>query len=78
MEETPRLNFGQFVDKIFWVLILFLANRISQEANSINKSIQILNEKMAAIVTTVANQDKRLDGIDSRINRLEEKGLLPK
>lgn len=71
MGLEKRLTFNQFVDKLFWVLIMILVKKISEEAGAINHNIQILNEKMAVLVTTVANQDKRMDGLDRRIDGIE-------
>jgi len=70
--ESHRMNFSQYIDKLFWVLLAFLANNIGQEARSINESIKILNEKMASVISNINNQSQRLDSLDARLLILEK------
>ncbi len=66
MSEQRRLDFGHFVDRVFWALItaavVFAAHSVSE-----------LNEKMAVVVDHLGYADKRADSHESRIQRLEEK-----
>lgn len=72
---NSRMNFSQWVDKLFWVLLAFFANTIAHEAAEINQNITILNDKMATLVANVGNQEKRLDSMDFRIQSLETSRL---
>ncbi len=65
------MNFSQYVDKFFWLLMAFFANSIVNEANSINQNIKVLNEKMATLVANVGSQEKRMDALDYRISNIE-------
>jgi division protein CdvB (Snf7/Vps24/ESCRT-III family) len=69
--QNSRMNFSQWIDKIFWVLLAFFANTIVNEASEMNKNIKLLNDKMATLVANVGNQEKRLDSMDYRIQSLE-------
>lgn len=62
--EPHRLEFGQFVDKVFWSVIIVIAG---YTARSINE----LNEKIAIVITQVSFQEKRIDGQEARLQSLE-------
>ncbi len=70
-QKEQGLSVSQFVDKMFWVIIAMLANKISGEVTSINENIQSLNQKVAVVVATSANQDKRMDGLENRMEKME-------
>ncbi len=62
-----RLNFGHFVDRMFWAILIGIATFM---AHSIND----LNEKVAVAIEHMSYSDKRADAQEKRIERLEEQG----
>ena len=66
-------DFQQFIDKIFWFLLLVVSTYIADQIRTLSKSVIALNEKIAVILVKIMNHGKELERHDDRIARLEQK-----
>lgn len=66
-----RLSFGAYVDKVFWAATIWVATQMAGKVDTISTNIAELNVKMAAIVERTANQEKRIDSLEGRIQAVE-------
>lgn len=76
IKPKNRLDFGDFVDRSFWVLLLSASGYIATQARAISNNIQELNEKMANMIAKVGDQSGRLDTYEMRIQALENRRFL--
>lgn len=70
-----RFTWEQFVDKAFWMLLISIAGYATTRFDKMTDSLQALNEKMAVVVTKVAEHDKRLDQHDLEIQAISKHGF---
>lgn len=69
-------NFGKFIDKAFWVMLIFIAKSVAGKVDSINENMEALNKNMAAVTTEISDHDRRMNSLDSRVERIEKLQLL--
>lgn len=67
------MDFGHFVDRVFWLLLTSAALYCANAMREMGKSIEELNRSMAVVVYQSTESRERLNKIDMRIDRLEER-----
>jgi hypothetical protein len=65
------MKFGDLVDKVFWAATIGIAGYVASQVNNLSVGVAELNVKVATIMERSSNQEKRLDAIDTRLNRIE-------
>jgi hypothetical protein len=65
------LTWRAFIDRAFWVLILYLGHSVANDAEKIRDNIQALNEKMGVVITTQTDQKQALQEQDGRLRDQE-------
>ena len=68
-----RLDFGHFVDRVFWALITGAALYIASQMRLLSDSVDKLNLNMAVVLYQMDSNRARLDKTDVRLDRLEER-----
>jgi hypothetical protein len=68
-----RVVFGDFVDRIFWGLLVAIASFGVVSIQSLSTGVAKLNENMAVVIAKLSYQDKTLDSHEIRIYKLEVK-----
>lgn len=67
-----RLDWGHFVDRVFWGILVASAIFISSRINKMGESIDQLNQSMAVVLYQNSESHDRLNKMDGRIDRLDE------
>lgn len=68
-----RLDFGHFVDRLFWAVLTGAALYCASQIKDMGQSIETLNRNMAVVIYQSTETRERLNKIDLRIDKLEEK-----
>lgn len=68
-----RIVFGDFVDRIFWALLVGVAGFGVRQMQSLSHSVAELNVNVAVIMSQIPIQKERIDRIENKIERLEER-----
>lgn len=76
-DDTERLNFGQFADKVFWSLLTGCALFCSHKISTLTDSVSDLNVKLGIVMEHMSYQDKRIDSQDHRLEIIENGSKLP-
>lgn len=72
-EQSGRLDFGHFVDRIFWALMTSAAIYAAAQLKQVSASVDDLNTKMSMLIERTSNSEKRMDMLERRIERIEFK-----
>lgn len=68
-----RLDFGHFVDRVFWAVLTATALYCASQIREMGRSIEELNKNMAVVIYQSTETRERLNKIDVRIDKIEEK-----
>ena len=72
-ETGKRLVFGDFVDKLFWVLLMVIGTWAGSQIKDLSRNVQDLNTTMIVIGSEVKNTRVEVDKTNARQDRLEER-----
>jgi hypothetical protein len=72
-EQGQRVVFGDFVDRIFWGLIVGVASYGVVQIQALSANVQKLNETMPVVLEKISNSKDRTDRIELRMDLLEKK-----
>lgn len=72
-DGAKRMDFGHFIDRIFWALLTSAAIYCSTQLRELGMSVNDLNKNMAVAIYQITESRDRLNKIDSRMDRLEER-----
>lgn len=72
LQDEKRMGFGDWVDKIFEVALIALVAYGVTKIDSMQKSIQALNQTLAVTINTVANQSTNIKENKESIEGLKE------
>lgn len=67
-----RMDFGHWVDRVFWGLMVAVALYASTQLRSLSESVSNLNEKMAVVVVKLNYSEERQNTTDRRVDKLED------
>jgi large-conductance mechanosensitive channel len=68
-----RLEFGHFIDRIFWFVLTAAIIYCASQMREMGRSVEELNKNMALALYQITETRDRLNKIDSRIDKLEER-----
>lgn len=68
--DEKRLQFGTFVDRIFWLLLTTAIFYSASQLKILSTNVSELNEKMAIVLTRLGDYDHRLDALETNVNAL--------
>jgi len=72
MLNGGRDFWNQLIEKTFMALIAWFLISLIQDVRTLNLSIQELNQKMAVVVTQVANQQEQLQDLKTDVRDLQK------
>jgi len=72
-DDQRRLDFGHFVDRIFWFLLTGAALYTASQMRDMGRAVEELNKNMSIVIYQVTEGRPRADKVDSRLDKLEER-----
>ncbi len=72
-DTERRLNFGHFIDRVFWGILVASALYVSSKISEMSHSIEALNQTVAVILQQNTESHDRLNKLDVRLDRLEDR-----
>lgn len=72
MSVEKRLDFGHFVDRVFWAVITATGVYVASQLKTLSESVQTLNEKVAVVVEKINYSERRQDASDRRVDKIED------
>jgi hypothetical protein len=71
--REKRPDFGHFIDRIFWFILTSAVIYCASQMREMGRSVEELNKNMALALYQITETRDRLNKIDSRIDKLEER-----
>lgn len=68
-----RLVFGDFIDRIFWALLVGVGAYGVHEIQKLSENVAALNQSMAVVLEKMGSTKERVDKIENRVDDLEKR-----
>jgi cell division protein FtsL len=72
-EKQGRFTWAQFVDKVFWAVLVAAAVSIARKADRIETSVVELNRSVAELAVQAGNQREDITDLSARVLYLERR-----
>ena len=70
--EGRRIVFGDFVDRLFWLLLIGVSGYGVRQIQNLNNSVAMLNQNMAIVMYQIPDQSKRIERIENRQDQFSD------
>jgi CII-binding regulator of phage lambda lysogenization HflD len=69
--QNTRIVFGDFVDRIFWGLLVVVSSYGVVQIQSLSANVAKLNESMAVVLEKMSNTKDRMDRLEGELEVLK-------